>query len=304
MKFISVVLTVFLAVSINKSFGQDELFPPPGVCGVTYIEPKPSSRIVNGVPATPHSFPWQCLLVGFFPNNTAKHYCGCSLIGTRHVLTAAHCVNDMKNDPDNVRIYPGLHYFSPTTLVKENGLPCREIFVHGSYAASSLNNDVAVIRMREAILMDYEKTSPICYPQATNADAVKVNEEVIATGWGSMSGSPNRTSKDRPTELMQVRLKHVANSQTDCKKLTSVLGFIDQPAKMCAYGEWKSVCFGDSGGPLIRKRTLPGGSGTYYEQVGIMSGTIDCSFTKPMPDVYANVRYLSKFITDSVKKSP
>jgi len=302
MKFISVVLTVFLAVSINKSFGQDELFPPPGTCGITNVEPKEASRIVNGMPANPHSFPWQCLLLGFFPNGTSKHYCGCSIISPRHILTAAHCVVDMKNDPDNVRIFPGMHYFSVSTLSKDNGIPCREIFVHGSYQASSLNNDVAVLRLKTAVPIDYEKTAPICYPLTTNADAVKVNEEVIATGWGSMSGSPNRTSIHRPTELMQARMKHVPNSHVDCKKLTSVLGFIDQPAKMCAHGEGKSVCFGDSGGPLIRKRTV--GSLTYYEQVGIMSGTIDCSFTKPMPDVYANVRYLSKFITDSVKKSP
>ena len=49
---------------------------------------------------------------------------------------------------------------------------------------------------------------------------------------------------------------------------------------MCAYGAYKSVCFGDSGGPLVRERVHTDGT-KYLEQVGIMSGTVDCSFSKP-----------------------
>jgi secreted trypsin-like serine protease len=60
--------------------------------------------------------------------------------------------------------------------------------------------------------------------------------------------------------------------------------------------------FGDSGGPLVRERRLNDGR-TYLEQVGIMSGTIDCSFTKPRPDLYANVRELSPWILNKIKAS-
>lgn len=61
--------------------------------------------------------------------------------------------------------------------------------------------------------------------------------------------------------------------------------------------------FGDSGGPLVRERTMSDGS-KYLEQVGIMSGTKDCSFTKPMPDVYADTRYFADWIVKQVQASP
>jgi hypothetical protein len=65
---------------------------------------------------------------------------------------------------------------------------------------------------------------------------------IRASGWGSTTGSPNRTSASRPSELQQVALKCVANSQADCKPLTYVLNIFEQKAKMCAYAENKSVC--------------------------------------------------------------
>jgi secreted trypsin-like serine protease len=60
------------------------------------------------------------------------------------------------------------------------------------------------------------------------------------------------------------------------------------------------IGFGDSGGPLVREVTLSDGR-KYLEQVGIMSGTVDCSFTKPRPDIYANVRELSAWILNKIR---
>jgi secreted trypsin-like serine protease len=292
------IITV-VALAIMASLGQSQDMPAPGVCGVSSIKPKASSRIVNGETATPHSRPYQLLLVGFFPNGTAKFYCGASLVKPTHVLTAAHCAVD--NAPENLRIYPGVHYFTSSVLSPDNGLPVRQIFVHESYAPSGLNNDVAVLRLVKAVDVDFEKIGLICLADKTT-DPCRPGEDVVASGWGSTTGDPNRPSSSRPTELQQVALQCVANSQTDCKPLTYVLGIFEQKAKMCAYAPYKSVCFGDSGGPLVRERRLPDGT-TYLEQVGIMSGTVDCSFTKPRPDVYANVRELNAWILNKIKGS-
>lgn len=63
--------------------------PPPGglTCGKPAFDPYyMSTRIVGGVEARSHSWPWQCLLK--LPNT----YCGGSVIGDRYILTAAHCL--------------------------------------------------------------------------------------------------------------------------------------------------------------------------------------------------------------------
>ena len=145
-------------------YGQD--MPAPGVCGVSNIKPQASSRIVNGEAVTPNSRPYQLLLVGYFSNGTAKHYCGASLVKSTHVLTAAHCVQG--DSAENVFIYPGVHNFTSAVLSRNNGIPVRQIFIHESYAASGLNNDVAVLRLKDALNVDNTKVGLVCLATSTN----------------------------------------------------------------------------------------------------------------------------------------
>ena len=55
-------------------------------CGVR----PPQSRVVGGVNAEPHSWPW---IISLRILNGTFHNCGGSLIRPNWVLTAAHCVN-------------------------------------------------------------------------------------------------------------------------------------------------------------------------------------------------------------------
>jgi len=292
--FVALTLAIFVAL------GNTQSLPEPGVCGVSAIQPKPTSRIVNGEAAIPHSRPYQLLLVAFFPNGTAKFYCGASLIKPTHALTAAHCVDG--NDAKDIRLFPGVHEFTSSLLTTSGGIPARQFIRHESYNNKSLANDIAIIRLQTPVAVDNVKVGLICLPPAT-APACAVGTPVVASGWGSMTGNPNRNSSSRPVQLQQVGLQCVDEQNADCKQLTYTLFFFKEKSKMCAFASNKGVCFGDSGGPLVRERTLADGS-KYLEQVGIMSGTMDCSFTKPRPDIYADVRYFSAWILSKVNASP
>ncbi|CAF0769785.1 unnamed protein product [Rotaria sordida] len=292
---------VLILVTILARHGYTQVLPQPGVCGIPLIKPKSTTRIVNGEAAIPHSRPYQLLLVGFFPNGTAKAYCGASLITTKHVLTAAHCVAGY--NAQDLRIFPGLHNFTSYVLNPQNGIPVQKFVSHESYNAGRLTSDVAIIRLARELVVDNHQIGLICLPEE-KAAACGVGHPVVASGWGATTGDPNRPSNSRPVELQQVDLQCVdANSNAGCKSLTYLLNIIREPSKMCAYNPGKSVCFGDSGGPLVREKTHPDGR-KYFEQVGIMSGTKDCSFTGPYPDIYADVIYFMSWITKQVQASP
>lgn len=294
----AIFVAVALAFVVALANTQD--LPEPGVCGMSEISPKPTGRIINGEAVVPHSRPYQLLLVGFFPNGTAKFYCGASLIKPTHALTAAHCVDG--NEAKNIRLYPGIHEFTSSLLTPTSGIPAKQFIRHESYNNKSLANDIAIIRLQIPVEVDNRKTSLICLPPAT-APACAVGTPVVASGWGSLTGNPNRTGITRPTELQQVGLQCVDANNADCRKLTYTLFFLQDKSKMCAYAANKGVCFGDSGGPLVRERKLADGT-TYLEQVGVMSGTIDCSFSKPSPDIYADVRYFNAWILKTIKALP
>ncbi|CAF1632585.1 unnamed protein product [Adineta ricciae] len=290
---------IAVALAIVMALGNTQDLPEPGVCGVSSIAPKPPSRIVNGETAIPHSRPYQLLLVGFFPNGTAKYYCGASLIKPTHALTAAHCVAG--NEAKDIRLYPGIHEFTSALLTPSAGIPAREYFRHESFNNQSLANDIAIIRLQTPVVIDNVKTGLICLPPAS-APACTVGTPVVASGWGAFTSSKNITGPSRPTELNQVGLQCVDAQNSDCRRLTYTLFFIQDKSKMCAYAPNKGVCFGDSGGPLVRERTTASGQ-KYLEQVGIMSGTVDCSFSKPSPDIYADVRYFNAWILNKIKAS-
>ena len=63
---------------------------------------RPSSRIVGGEEATPHSWPWQISLRRKSKYGKFFHTCGGSLISPRWVVTAAHCVTSPR---PNVNIH-------------------------------------------------------------------------------------------------------------------------------------------------------------------------------------------------------
>ena len=61
---------------------------------------KPGSRIVGGIDAKPGSWPWQVLLQG------PRGLCGGSILAPYWVVTAAHCVNNVK-DPASFTLTVG-----------------------------------------------------------------------------------------------------------------------------------------------------------------------------------------------------
>jgi len=85
------LLTYLLNVVVDE-----DVMPEPrsnsSNCGLPAISPQVSlARIVGGIEARRHSWPWQCsirLTIG----SVVYHICGASVLDSRYVVSAAHCV--------------------------------------------------------------------------------------------------------------------------------------------------------------------------------------------------------------------
>jgi chymotrypsin C len=297
---LALTASIALLFTIGKPNNNDEnqlstVLAEPCECGCPAISPQITTRIVNGEAAVPNSWPWQLLLVVFTLDGIPFSYCGATLITPQHVLTAAHCVFGWS--PRYIGVIPRLHDFNISSWSPSIAYMAERIYVHESYDDRSLNDDVAVIRLRTPVSLD-ERLNLICIaPADASSQPLLENAPLVATGWGVLE-SANRT---RPTVLQQVRLGFVPQTNPLC---AAIVGTDEsaRPGQMCAGFPPKAVCFGDSGGPLVRSVVHPNGQ-TYWQQVGVMSGTVDCGYQTNYPDVYARVSYYNPWIIDKIRTS-
>lgn len=281
----------------NKAYQSSaiSLFEP-CECGCPTIRPKITPRIVNGEAAVPNSWPWQLLLVNYSYGGIPQSFCGASLITPKHVLTAAHCVFGLS--PRYVGVIPSLHVFNVSTWFKDFAYMAERIYAHESFDDRSGVDDIAVIRLRTPIPLD-DHVSPVCLSLADPKNEKLIpGDEVVATGWGALEGA-NFTL---PKVLQQVRLQYVPGTDSRCARIIGY-GESASPGQICAGFPPQGICSGDSGSPLVRSIVHSNGQ-TYWQQVGIASGTVDCGFETNYPDVYTRVSYYNSWILDKIRASP
>ncbi|NWU64164.1 CTR2 protein, partial [Pterocles burchelli] len=241
-------------------------------CGVPAITPviRGYTRIVNGEPAVPGSWPWQVSL----QQNGNFHFCGGSLINENWVVTAAHC---QVRTTDTVVVGA---YDQDSPSPDEQRLAIQKVFKNPRYGLLTNRNDITLLKLATPARLS-ATVSPVCLPQAT--DDFPGGMTCVTTGWGLTD--PN--ADDTPAVLQQVALPLLTNAQ--CRRYW---WFRITKDMVCAGGNGASSCMGDSGGPLVCQKD---GAWTL---VGIVSwGSTNCSPSRPA--VYARVTKLVSWI-DSV----
>lgn len=118
------------------------------VCAVSQTY-KIQPRIFNGLPADQGQFPFFVFLE-IDPNNHNKQACGGTLVGDRHVVTAAHCVDKLV---ENIRLHFGVY---ETRNKVEDGrkivtVSRADVTIHPSFSRTYMRDDVAIIKMNEPI---------------------------------------------------------------------------------------------------------------------------------------------------------
>ena len=232
--------------------------------------PRPDPRIIGGEPADFGEYPFMVALL-FEPtagNDYQKQYCGGSLIDSRWVLTAAHCV-DFLESPDEVAVA-----VSRTNLNSTEGqrVDVRAIYIHPDYDPDLVSPDVALLRLARPVT----GIEPIQLAGSGDDSFETAGTLLTVIGWGNTSTTGQASF---PDALREVVVPVVDDATCD----TAYHGFVTVDTQLCAGEKGIDSCGGDSGGPLFATTS----SGDYI-QVGIVSYGIGCA-KQHFPGVYTEV---------------
>ncbi|CAL4059096.1 unnamed protein product, partial [Meganyctiphanes norvegica] len=215
------------------------------------------SRIVNGVETEVNEYPWQAAMIY---KGSTDVFCGGSVICSKHILTAAHCTQAVKDHGLKYQVLVGAHDLTsaaPSQLI----LNAQKYIQHKNYNSANQDNDIAIIVLENSIDFTSTQIRPVCLPES-DADAY---DSVTATvsGWGTLSSGGSQ-----PDELQEVDVPTMSNNQ--CK---NSYGSSITANMLCAgyNAGGKDSCQGDSGGPL----TYNPGNG--YILIGVVSWGNGCA---------------------------
>jgi len=219
------------------------LLAPESTCGPT----PPNIRIVGGQDATLGQYPWLVNL-GYQRNGAGETLfkCGGTLIGPRHVVTAAHCVTDLPSGFALAVVRVGEHDLaseqdcqSGVCSPDPQDMKVRKIVFHPSYGKpNAFQNDIAVISLEEEVQQN-DFVIPICLPFNDEGDdylTPEEGEEVDVAGWGATTETGRR-----PATVLQFLGVEVTNG-TECKEVYAERGGVITPSQICAGGQKGRVC--------------------------------------------------------------
>ena len=254
-------------------------------------------RIVGGSQVSISQYPWQGAVV-FDPsvggNAQQRQFCGGSLLTSRIVITAGHCVFD--TDPDCLGFVSTCIPSDPggdgTTRIDPNdvdvvlgrttlsdGSQGAEIGVSGVAYQSNYDGDYqgdGVPRFDVGYLvLNAPSTQPPIHIAGTDeGDLWDAGSPVDISGWGSIKESGGTQDTLRATTVNVV-------SDSTCN--SDYAPDFDSTTMVCAAAPGKDTCSGDSGGPL----QAPVGGGV-YRLVGITGWGDGCARPNA-PGVYTRV---------------
>lgn len=128
--------------------------------------------VINGVETTRGKWPW---LVALFQAVSNKYFCGSTLLSNRHLLTAAHCMQQKFHSepqrPSEIVAYPGRHDLSKAfERGSQIAYPIKIlIYDDWNYDTEKYDADIALIFLENDITFN-SYIFPICLGSKANLD--------------------------------------------------------------------------------------------------------------------------------------
>jgi len=264
-----------------------EIPPECGRSRVTQI------RITNGQPARKNAWPWQ-VAIGYKDerkDGQIDYLCGGTLVTKRHVVTAAHCIQDSMET-----VLLGDHILgNDTDGVSPEEYKIEKIIPHEDYNPRSFDNDIAVIKFDTDV--EFKKgIQPVCLPSHTPGvlETKFAKLGVYITGWGA-------TSFRGPTSNILLQGLIQVTPPDECKNKFAQFKNVEiGETKICARDVQNRIdaCQGDSGGPMVIDRLGPDGKYRYH-LIGVVSFGYRCN-VPGFPGVYTRVTEYDEWIRKKI----
>ncbi|CAL8113686.1 unnamed protein product [Orchesella dallaii] len=255
-----------------------------------------ASLIVGGRDAKPYEYPHAVALGYGTDPKSLKFACGATLISEDYLLTAAHCVTHKRLGKPTYAVIadrildPAMVNYAPNPYRKVVSIA--QHIVHPDYKPPLIYHDIALIRLSSPLDLD-RYVLPACI--STPIKAPRKNVLLEASGWGitdvTSSSTSNILQAVNITSIDDKTCNQIYGNEPD-KNYRYPDGLVK--SQICATGEDKDTCRGDSGGGLYTREKL-----CLFHVVGITSiGSKVCGLGNPA--VYTNVASYQDWIESVV----
>ncbi|XP_046971241.1 CLIP domain-containing serine protease HP8-like isoform X1 [Vanessa cardui] len=265
-------------------------------------------RIIGGQYANLYEFPWMALISHVIGRHNGKRQtqfqCGGTIINSRYILTAAHCVESKViagvrvgefniNTPEDCQgEYP--HYLCESHI---QDIAVVKSIPHEDFKIlPNVQNDIALLRLKVPIDFSFKNVAPVCLPLFNELRNISLDgKRATVAGWGITEF--NRASSVLRKVDLPIKTENECRQYYDRNSDTRSSYTFDNK-KFCAGETGKDSCRGDSGGPLMLEEEYK--DNYRMIQFGVVShGPQQCGSSTP--GVYTDVRQYMKWILDNIE---
>ncbi|KAI8043164.1 serine protease grass-like [Drosophila gunungcola] len=230
-------------------------------------------RIAGGHNTPQGTTPWMALI----SNATHHDLCGGTLIHSRFILTAAHCIKDNKQLFVRLGLYDRSCPASRCTEVANFNVI--KSISHPQFDFLYFKNDIGILKLDRQVVYN-ARIRPICIFLGDEFNSLSIHN-FSAYGWGE-------TNRGSLSSVLQTI--HLSRREGKCDFID-----LDSETQICAGDDKGDTCTGDSGGPLVANITY--GRYVHRTQIGIDSfGSTYCNSN----GVYTNVWSFRQWIKDTI----
>ncbi|XP_065363929.1 serine protease SP24D [Calliphora vicina] len=224
---------------------------------------QPASRIWGGEEAGKNSFAYVASV-----RLDGAHICGGSIVGSRSILTAAHCVVENSNTVSSNRLavrVGSTNQFSGGKLYYVSG-----VSVHPNY--SGVQNDIAVLELE--LSLEWTDRVAMIDIATSSTDEPAVSASVKVAGWG-----------DQSSDVSSHKLHSMTFSIATEEVCTDAFSGKDISTICLAHDLKKGSCIGDAGNGAVYKNKL----------IGVSSFIVGACGSR-YPDIFSNVVHYAPWI--------